>query len=453
VANYPTALPSATPATHAEVLAELRAIATELGLDPSGASATVAARLSGLATDLTDLTTQLSTDESALTALGTGLALKLDASQKGAASGVAPLDSGSRVPDANLPARLQTSALDTAYGSTAVFDVRKYGAVSDAVLTSATTGTDARASIQSAIDAANTFGGGIVDGGGGTYVVKSSPGLNVKAGVTLANMTVVQGWWGGLFVGLISASGTYTNTDVTGAVLSANVASGIKILTLTSTANLTAGQTYLLGSDRAYMDAPTSSSNDQLRNRGELVTIDTIDSGTQVTLKTATRDDYATANAASLHAVTLLDRPGLRNVRVVNPEPNAHQGDGVKFSYCRDFRLDNVTVETTDGAGFHMDMCVDGKVDIHVRNLTDNSGSGRYGYGCSPTGPPRTCCAGSPPEAAGTPSPPTASTTAAASRATSPSPVPPKAPAQTPSTPTSRAPTSRSSAARFPGHP
>jgi hypothetical protein len=42
-------------------------------------------------------------------------ASKLDASQKGAASGVAPLDSGSRVPEANLPAGLAATALNATF--------------------------------------------------------------------------------------------------------------------------------------------------------------------------------------------------------------------------------------------------------------------------------------------------------------------------------------------------
>ena len=45
MANYPTSLPSATPADHGEVLGELVAIATELGTDPAGSSATVRERL------------------------------------------------------------------------------------------------------------------------------------------------------------------------------------------------------------------------------------------------------------------------------------------------------------------------------------------------------------------------------------------------------------------------
>jgi hypothetical protein len=59
VANYPSALPSATPASHAEVLAELRAIATELGLNPSGSESDVAARLTQMMLDAaTDATSK-----------------------------------------------------------------------------------------------------------------------------------------------------------------------------------------------------------------------------------------------------------------------------------------------------------------------------------------------------------------------------------------------------------
>jgi hypothetical protein len=39
------------------------------------------------------------------------VAAKLDASQKGAASGVAALDSGSKIPETNIPARLADAAL------------------------------------------------------------------------------------------------------------------------------------------------------------------------------------------------------------------------------------------------------------------------------------------------------------------------------------------------------
>ncbi|WP_426325716.1 hypothetical protein [Microbacterium sp. E-13] len=59
----------------------------------------------------------------------------LPAAQKGAASGVAPLDSGSRVPAANLPAHLTTTALGATYvdkGKVSV-NVRDYGAVGDNV--------------------------------------------------------------------------------------------------------------------------------------------------------------------------------------------------------------------------------------------------------------------------------------------------------------------------------
>jgi hypothetical protein len=66
VANYPNSMPSATPTNHGVVLAELRAIAAELGLNPKGVSASVAARLNAL----TGVVQQIADDAQAtLTAL------------------------------------------------------------------------------------------------------------------------------------------------------------------------------------------------------------------------------------------------------------------------------------------------------------------------------------------------------------------------------------------------
>lgn len=48
MANYPTSLPSSTPASHGVVKDEMIAIATELGLNPSGSDATVVTRLDNL---------------------------------------------------------------------------------------------------------------------------------------------------------------------------------------------------------------------------------------------------------------------------------------------------------------------------------------------------------------------------------------------------------------------
>lgn len=268
-------------------------------------------------------------------------------------------------------------------GAGVSFNVRNYGAIGDGDVTSATAGTDSRAGINAAIDAATASGGGVVDGGGDVYVVKSSPGIVLKAGVTLTNMTIVQGYWPGQFVGLIQATGTYTNTNVTGAVMSGDVAANIKVLTMTSTANLVAGRFYLLGADRAYVNAAASSSNDQNRYRGEIVQVLTVDSATQVTLVGVTHDDYAVADAASLHAITFLDGARINNVRVVNPEPNTtHVSDLIKFSYCRNVAVDDVVLDGGDGVGVHLDMCLDSSITGGtIQNLTDNAGALRFGYG------------------------------------------------------------------------
>jgi hypothetical protein len=49
VANYPTALPSTTPTNHGQVVDEIVAIATTLGLNPQGGTGSVATRLAALA--------------------------------------------------------------------------------------------------------------------------------------------------------------------------------------------------------------------------------------------------------------------------------------------------------------------------------------------------------------------------------------------------------------------
>ena len=64
---------------------------------------------------LTDVNNTSDTDKPVSSATQAALNTKIDSSQKGAASGVAPLDSNSRVPNLNLPTRLQDSALASAF--------------------------------------------------------------------------------------------------------------------------------------------------------------------------------------------------------------------------------------------------------------------------------------------------------------------------------------------------
>jgi len=105
------------------------------------------------------------------------VALKLDASQVGVAGGAAPLDSGERVPDANLPTRLQDVALGAAFvrKTEQVVSVKDYGAKGDGV-------TDDTLAIQEVLNFALTRQVRIVFPAG-VYVVKQK--LFVYSNTTL----------------------------------------------------------------------------------------------------------------------------------------------------------------------------------------------------------------------------------------------------------------------------
>lgn len=100
---------------------------------------------------------------------------KLDSSQKGSASGVATLDSGGKVPASQMPDLTGTYAPLTVSGAGVVrkgdlvFNVRDYGALGN---WNGTTGNDDTAAIQSAINAAVAAGGGIVFFPAGNYRVQ-----------------------------------------------------------------------------------------------------------------------------------------------------------------------------------------------------------------------------------------------------------------------------------------
>lgn len=74
-------------------------------------------------------------DASKAAAIAAAVGAKLDAAEKGAAAGVAPLGSDSRVPDENLPTRLQDAGLSAMYvlKGEIVLNAKDYGAKGDGV--------------------------------------------------------------------------------------------------------------------------------------------------------------------------------------------------------------------------------------------------------------------------------------------------------------------------------
>lgn len=290
--------------------------------------------------------------------------------QKGAASGVAPLDSGSRVAEANLPANLAATALSATYAT--VVSAKAYGVVGDGVASDS-------AAIQAAMNA--TPAGGVTHLPPGTYKCTST--LTLPAGVTLrgsgrGGTTLVQATWSDT---LIVTSGGGLAAAVS---LTANVAPDDTTLPISSTTGFAAGDVLLLGSDDYF----SADQTDQYR--GEMVTVASVASGTVLNLEGKVRDTYNTSATAQVQKVTLLASVGVENLTIVNSEPKAHSQGFVKVRYVRDPRVSNLVMTGADGAGVSIDSCFGGVVEnVTVRDFEDNLGAGRNGYGVLAVGPTR----------------------------------------------------------------
>jgi hypothetical protein len=259
-----------------------------------------------------------------------------------------------------------------------VQNVKDYGAIGDGT-------TDDKTAIQAAIDAANAAGGGIVYLPTGVYNIASSPGLNLKEGVALvgagtAATTIKQSYWPGSFLAFIKAQGTYTDADQT--TLTADANAGDSTLTVASTSGINVGDYFLLGSDTAFLNAIASASHDELRNRGEIVRVLSVDSGTALTIRGYVQDFYATAAAASLKTISYIAGVGLRDLAIVNSDPGNHTSDMVSFLAVRDFDVQNVLFKDGDNVGLSLDLCREGTVTgCRWLDFADNPGATQFGYG------------------------------------------------------------------------
>lgn len=108
------------------------------------------------------------------------LAFKLDAAEKGVAGGVATLGDDSRVPDTELPTRLQDAALDGRYVRKGgqVINVKDYGAVGDGV-------ADETNAVQQALGDLAAAGGGTLIFPPGTYWWPSPHTAQIKSNITI----------------------------------------------------------------------------------------------------------------------------------------------------------------------------------------------------------------------------------------------------------------------------
>lgn len=245
--------------------------------------------------------------------------------------------------------------------------------------------TDDRAAVNTTIDTVNAAGGGIVFVPEGTLNVASSPGLVFKENVIVVGAgpgatLIKQSYTPGSFLPFIDASGTVSDSDLT--TLTANASPGDVTLTVTSTAGITAGQRLQLGSETPFLAAAASSSSDELRYKGEIVRVKSVDSGTGLTLYGFVRDSYTTANTASLRTITFIRNVGIRDLQIYNPSPGTHTSDMLRFRAVDGFVVENVEFRGGDNVGLSIDTSVNGTVKgCRWYDFTDDTANSRFGYG------------------------------------------------------------------------
>jgi polygalacturonase len=233
---------------------------------------------------------------------------------------------------------------------------------------------DATAAIQAALTAVGNAGGGVVRLPAGDYKI-SSANLTLPAKVSLVGegqraTRILQAYWSS-FNPIIEAAGSISATNK---ALTGDVVAGATTLPIPTT-GVAAGDFLHLGSDTPF-------SSDALRYKGEIVRVKTVDSASQVTIYGYLHDDYTTATSASAKVLTFAEGVTVRDLAIVNTEPNAHTAKGLRLRYCRDFRVERVRTEGMDGAGITIKDSIDGVLHANTHfDHSDVSGSSRYGYG------------------------------------------------------------------------
>lgn len=189
---------------------------------------------------------------------------------------------------------------------------------------------------------------------------------------------LLQAFWPGSFQGTITASGTYTDANVT--TLNADATAGDAQISVTSTAGIAAGDYLLLGSDRAYMDA--TATHDNVRYRGEMIRVLAVVDANTLSVYGFVQDNYAVADGASVKAISYLPGLGTENLSIENTDQGNHSSDFFYLLACRDFWFENVWLRYSDNVGIHLDHCRDGSVvGAHMRDFTDDAANSRFGYG------------------------------------------------------------------------
>lgn len=242
--------------------------------------------------------------------------------------------------------------------------------------------TDDTAALQAALTAANTSGIGILDLPAGLIKLSSATPV-IPSGVWMrgageGRTEFFQAYWPNDVAGfsvngapLFSAAGSLGST-----LACSSVTQGTSVITgISSTATLAAGNFILLASQDYYWSGYNT------RYKGEILRVQSVDSGTQVTVSGLTRDTYSTS--PTVQKMTMVSNIRLSDFSVRNSDPaSTHATVMFGFKACANVRIRNVTLRNSDQSGFKLNNCYDVTVDdCSMYDFTDVSANSQLGYG------------------------------------------------------------------------
>lgn len=243
--------------------------------------------------------------------------------------------------------------------------------------------SDAIPELQDGVDAVFAAGGGDLFLGPGTFSMASAPGLEMKEGVRLrgagpgsTRLMVDYDFDGSTDEAAIRTTGYSVPSSISTNViadLTANADPPDTTLTVDDTTGIVAGDYYMLGSDDRVHVGTTI-------RHGEFVRIESVDSGTGLTLAGTVRGVYTTANSARLYTVSMIEGVEISDLAIVNGfGPGGTTGASfVKLIGVRGFDVNNVLMVDGDSAGIQTQFCMDGNIDVRGRGFTDDVTNG-YG--------------------------------------------------------------------------
>lgn len=238
-----------------------------------------------------------------------------------------------------------TSAESWALPASSLYNVKAdYGAVADGV-------TDDSAVIQSAVNGVAAAGGGILYFPAGIYAINAS--VTVPANVQILgageNATIFKRTAGVQIFRFYGTLGTAVALTA-----DATVSSPTQTITLASTTGRTVGEQINI------YDTTVGSTGITGTSYGEIVTIKSVDSGTQLTLNAPLSRAYSSTVGAAINPVNWLESPVISDCGFTqSAQMTTNTSFGyVTFFYCRNGGISNCSFTNIDQFGVAYEGCI-----------------------------------------------------------------------------------------------